>query len=150
MLPYIPIEVIHIWQSKLHISGTPKAEIVHSIYQKCFHNISILTLTRTLHHSLFAFPPFALAPAQVILSPLIMKCLCIRCSISSFTEFRDADAPVISRVITGCTDISPDMDAISIDPPATLRKGRTPSRTTFIWSSFRGGPSGIACRYIDL
>mmetsp|Transcript_5159 Transcript_5159/g.10809 ORF Transcript_5159/g.10809 Transcript_5159/m.10809 type:complete len:244 (+) Transcript_5159:468-1199(+) len=73
-----------------------------------------------------------------------MKCLCNRWAISNLTELRDALDPRMSNQIVGCNPPSPSMRSMSMLPPATVKKGRTPANTTSTCSSSRGGPSGIA------
>mmetsp|Transcript_16570 Transcript_16570/g.38086 ORF Transcript_16570/g.38086 Transcript_16570/m.38086 type:complete len:255 (+) Transcript_16570:30-794(+) len=88
--------------------------------------------------------PFEWFPTQSTRSPAIIKCRCRRWAISSLTEFKDALAPCMSNQIVGCNPPSPSIRSISMLPPATVKNGRTPSRTTLICSSSRGGPSGMA------
>ena len=68
--------------------------------------------------------------------PDIMKCRCNRCAISSLTLDNEALLPCIFKNIDGCTLPSPSIRSVLISPPATCKKGRTPSNTTSICSSF--------------
>jgi hypothetical protein len=76
-------------------------------------------------------------------SPAIMKCRCNRWEISNLTELRDALDPCMSNQIVGCNPPSPSMRSTSMLPPATVKNGRTPAKTTSTCSSSKGGPSGM-------
>mmetsp|Transcript_26259 Transcript_26259/g.88255 ORF Transcript_26259/g.88255 Transcript_26259/m.88255 type:complete len:224 (+) Transcript_26259:113-784(+) len=73
-----------------------------------------------------------------------MKCLCILCEISCFTELSCALVPLSSSRTEGCADPTPERPMSEMSPPATERKGRTVSRTPFTASSSSAGASGKA------
>ena len=61
----------------------------------------------------------------------------MRCEISFFTENNEADLPSSLSTTVGWMPPEPDTDTRSMEPPATDRKGRTPSKTSSTGEFFR-------------
>ena len=63
----------------------------------------------------------------------------MRCEISFFTENKEADLPSSLSTTVGWMPPEPETLTKSMEPPATDRKGRTPSRTSSTASSVMSG-----------
>ena len=68
-----------------------------------------------------------------------MKWRWMRCEISFFTENKDADLPSSLSTTVGWMPPEPETLTKSMEPPATDRKGRTPSKTSSTASSVMSG-----------
>ena len=68
-----------------------------------------------------------------------MKWRWMRCEISFFTENKDADLPSSFNTTVGWMPPEPETLTKSMEPPATDRKGRTPSKTSSTASSVMSG-----------
>ena len=68
-----------------------------------------------------------------------MKWRWMRCEISFFTENNEADLPSSLSTTVGWMPPEPETLTKSMEPPATDRKGRTPSKTPSTASSVMSG-----------
>ena len=80
-----------------------------------------------------------LSPSHSTRKPDAMKWRWMRCEISFFTENNEADLPSSLSTTVGWMPPEPETLTKSMEPPATDRKGRTPSKTSSTASSVMSG-----------